>query len=69
MSAFKNVWDSARASLSRSATPVTATSTPPPTEEKKAEEPKVDVHVEVAAPLEKLFTKVDKPLHLLLRDG
>ena len=59
MSAFKNVWDSARASLSRSATPVTATSTPPPPEEKKVEVPKVDVDVKGPAPLEKLFTKVD----------
>ena len=58
MSAFKNVWDSARASLSRSATPVTATSTPPPAETIE-EEPKVDVAGKGPAPLEKLFTKVD----------
>ncbi len=45
MSVFRNVYDGARQSLSRSATPTTSTSTPP--------------LVTGPAPLEKLFTKVD----------
>lgn len=60
MSGFlKNTWDSARQSLSRSATPVTATSTPPPSAPIE-EEPKTEVDIsERPTPLEKLFPKVD----------